>query len=170
MCKIIKTLIIILINCKVCISWAIPIFDIDVSYTGPVGGLYTYNYTLRVDSISTEYLVLWNIYPTVELYNPATTITKPTGWEDPFYGQPTPVTTAYITWYTLGSGIAPGNYLSGFSYQSYGPPGWVSCELQSSTNIIIDKRTIGATSEPYTLILFGSGFLIGMRLLRKKFL
>jgi hypothetical protein len=150
-----------LIVIKAGISFSLPIVEITYNITGPVNGIWTYNYTLR--NIGTETIWLWDIYPTVTVSD----ITKPSAdWY---------ILTDYSSWIEWscpfpGTGISPNNSLSGFSYKSSGPPGWIRYEVESTLGGIASGLTMGATPEPSSLILFASGIFIGIRILRKKFL
>jgi len=159
-----------LIIFKTGISLGTPIVDISYMVTGPVSGIWTYSYAITVDSTSSEGIWCWDIY----LAASACSITTPTNWNY-FTNLPN---NNWIEWSSSSSSadILPGNSLSGFSYQSYGTPDWVRYEVSGvnpitgmPTGNISSGHVLGATPEPSSLILLGSGLLVGIRILRKKF-
>lgn len=133
------------------------IVEIDYNIIGPVSGIWTYKYTLK--NVGTAPIWLWDIYPTALVSD----ITKPSADWDILTDY-----TSWIEWYSTSTEIAPGSSLSGFSYKSSGPPGWVRYDVESPLGDISSGLTKGATPEPASLILFGSGILVGVRLWRKR--
>jgi len=171
----------------VCSALATPIVSVTGIYSAPVGGVYTYNYTVSVLSGSESVWQFW-IYPGGSFTNVSQIIEPPDNvlWDnitmtdlnlDP-----------YIQWYALDySGvddIKPGNSLSGFSYDSTVAPGLVYYEVFGSGEFV--DPTMGYSMptpdyssgtilvepipEPSTILLLGGGLLglLGAGILRRR--
>ncbi|MFH1563093.1 MAG: hypothetical protein ABIF11_06735 [Nitrospirota bacterium] len=145
-----------LIILKAGIGFCLPIVEIEYNITES-SGIWTYSYTLK--NTGTEPIWLWDIYPTALVSD----ITKPSADWDIFTNY-----TSWIEWYAPFTEISPGCSLAGFSYKSSGSPGWIRYEVESTLGGIVSGYTRGATPEPYSFLLLGSGLLVGIRLLRTK--
>jgi len=164
-------LIILIFGISTCLAVAQPIATVTGTYSGPVGGLYTYSYSITNDTTSPENIWEFWVYPTVPFTN-VSQITDPSGWViwDYFTDW-----SSFIQWFSIDPSydITPGISLSGFSYQSAGPPGTISYDAGGSdpttgwsTGNYASGTTVGATPEPATFLflLTGvSGVLVHLR-------
>jgi len=132
-----------------------------------LGGTWLYEYTIVNPATGTGnvydlYVPAWAIAGTV------TSITDAVGWVN-LAGD------GFVDWTTFGSGVAPGQSLSGFSFISdYGPTiGPVQVSTDDGVNLVIhDTYAMQPVPEPTTMAYaitalgFGASFL-GIRSRRK---
>lgn len=133
------------------------------------GNTYQYNYTVHNSlAFDIDYFVIYFSHPETE--NLASAL--PADWDpiiaepDPFFGD------GFVEWFTLGSGIAQSDTLSGFSVQFDwlgGPSGPSSQSFDVFDPFTFDILDSGQTStvavpEPATIPLF----LLGLIWLKRK--
>jgi hypothetical protein len=157
------------------IAFAIPSADFTYVATDLGGGMWQYDYTLfnTSDPVADAGFDLYDIFFT---FNPASTFTVaaiPAGWD--WNGG-----SGFADMYSLnpgappvGTDIAPGTSLSGFSflfdYQAGALPFDVTLiNLADPSNPVLYSSTSTSVPEPSTLLLLSAG-ITGMVLLRKRF-
>jgi len=151
-----------------------PLVTVTGSVSGPVGGVYTYSYTIENDPLSTESVWEFWVYPTAPFWGISQIIDPVTGW---IAWDFLTDYASYIQWFSTDPSydIPPGGSLSGFSYQSAGPPGTIGYEVGGSdptwgwsTGNYASGTTVGATPEPAAFLLLLTGIGGGLVYLRRK--